>query len=65
MLKKKVKQTKPGRSPGRPPKAPGEKRDADLRVRLLTEERQKIEAAAEASGVGLSAWIRQRLLAGL
>lgn len=35
---------------GRPPKAPGERRDVNIRLRMRTDERDTIRAAAESVG---------------
>jgi len=48
---------------GRPPKAPGEAKACTLSVRLRTDERKAIEAAAERMGVKASEWARRVLIA--
>jgi len=47
---------------GRPPKDPEEKLDARIEFRLLPEEKEQFEEAADLTGMKLSAWIRKRLL---
>ena len=49
------------RAPGRPKKAAGERRDADIRIPVTATEKQAIQAAV---GNGeLAAWARATLLA--
>lgn len=47
----------------RPKKPPGEGRTILLQVRLTAEEKQLIEAAASASSLDVSAWVRMEILA--
>ena len=47
---------------GRPPKAPGEAKASTFSVRLTTEERAQVEAAAERAGLKASEWARRTLL---
>jgi len=48
---------------GRPPKPEGEAKASTFSVRLTTEERARIDAAAERAGLTPSEWARQVLLA--
>lgn len=48
---------------GRPPKAPGDAKASTFSVRLTPDERARIEAAAERTGVRPSEWARMVLLA--
>jgi uncharacterized protein (DUF1778 family) len=52
---------KENRPPGRPPKG-DEPQAARLYLRAVDEEKNLFEAAAEAAGVSLSEWIRDRLV---
>ena len=47
---------------GRPPKNPDEILEARIEFRLLSEEKEQLEQAAELADMKLSAWIRKRLL---
>lgn len=47
---------------GRPPKNPDEVLEARIEFRLLAEEKDQLEEAAELADMKLSAWIRKRLL---
>ncbi|MFW0154392.1 plasmid mobilization protein (plasmid) [Mycobacterium sp. smrl_JER01] len=49
--------------PGRPPFKAGQRRNAVVPVRFTEDERDIIEAAAEADGQAVSAWVRDRALA--
>jgi hypothetical protein len=53
--------TKP-RGRGRPPKAPDERRTAELRIRLTTDERAALDAWARANGEETSTLARAILL---
>jgi hypothetical protein len=46
---------------GRPPKAPEKTKGLRLEIRLDEAEKDGFRAAAELSGLELSAWIRERL----
>ena len=46
---------------GRPPKSPGSTKGIRLDMRLAETEKEAFRAAAELSGLDLSAWIRERL----
>ena len=47
---------------GRPELPPEEKRGEQLHFFVRTDEREKFDAAADRSGLSLSAWIRRALL---
>ena len=47
---------------GRPPLSEEEKRSDTIRFRATSEDREILEAAAEAKGLDLSAWMRDVLL---
>jgi hypothetical protein len=47
---------------GRPKKPEGGARKNVLRIRLTTEERATLDAAAQARGLDVSAWARSELL---
>ena len=51
------------RGRGRPPMPPGEKRDAELRIRLTPVERETLDKAAQARDKDTSTWARAELLA--
>jgi predicted HicB family RNase H-like nuclease len=53
------------KKPGRPRMAKGEAKGTIVPVRFSPEERQRIEAAAKASGKTLSAWVRSTLNAAI
>lgn len=42
---------------GRPPKAPGERRDVPLNLRLRPDERQRLDSVAAAEGLTVTALI--------
>jgi len=46
---------------GRPPKEDGELRGKSLLVRLDVQEQQAFKEAADAAGLSLSGWVRERL----
>ncbi|MGH9208910.1 MAG: hypothetical protein ACRD1G_20600, partial [Acidimicrobiales bacterium] len=46
---------------GRPPVAPGKSKSVHLDMRMEVAEKQAFKDAADLAGLGLSAWIRQRL----
>jgi hypothetical protein len=48
---------------GRPPLAPGEKRDAELRIRLTPAEREALDKESQSRGAETSTWARAELLA--
>lgn len=47
---------------GRPPAAPGTRKQSTFSVRLTDEEREIVERAAHARGLGASEWARRALL---
>jgi hypothetical protein len=49
------------RQRGRPKKAPERAKDEYLEVRLEKAEKQAFRDAADLAGLGLSAWVRERL----
>lgn len=49
------------RGPGRPAKSPGERKAVLIAFRTEDAEKAEYERAAEAAGIGLSDWIRERL----
>jgi hypothetical protein len=48
---------------GRPPLAPGQKRNAELRIRLTPAERESLDKEAQSRGAETSTWARAELLA--
>ena len=46
---------------GRPKAAPGQARTELLKVRMTPDERRSFERAAEIAGIGVSAWMREKL----
>lgn len=47
---------------GRPPKKPDDILEARIEFRLLPEEKEQFEQAAQLADMKLSAWVRKRLL---
>lgn len=54
---------KPAKRTGRPPKAPEATKNHYLQVRVQEAERDSFAAAAELSGLDVSAWVRHTLRA--
>lgn len=54
---------KPKPTGGRPPKPPGDAKSRYLQVRVQETERESFAAAAELTGLDLSAWVRTTLRA--
>lgn len=50
------------RKAGRPPKPQGTARTDTITVKLSAEDREKVDAAVKASGLGRSTWARKSLL---
>jgi predicted HicB family RNase H-like nuclease len=53
------------KKPGRPRMAKGEAKGSIVPVRFSPEDRKRVEAAAKASGLTLSAWVRSTLNAAI
>jgi hypothetical protein len=58
---KTVKEPRPKKRMGRPPKAPGEKRIL-VHFYATVDEKALLEAKAESEGMPLSVWIRKKLI---
>lgn len=50
-----------GKKRGRPPSEAGKAKDESIEVRVSGAEKEAFQAAADLSGLAVSAWVRERL----